>query len=117
MGVKLGCCPDSRCPNRRKTDARPDGREEIAMLKHYRIRESESKRNRCEARCNNGYVADAEAATHIAEIIKEGALEILHGRAGQGDECARELFYKLYEAVGVSVYDENEHIDLHARAQ
>ena len=61
-----------------------------------------------------GLVADAEAATQIAEIIKEGALEILHGRAGQGDECARELFYKLYEAVGASVYDENEHIDLRA---
>jgi hypothetical protein len=64
-----------------------------------------------------GLVADAEAATQMAEIIKEAALQILHGRAEQGDEHARELFYKLYEAVGPSVYDENEHIDLRARAQ
>ena len=53
----------------------------------------------------------------MAEIVKEAALQILHGRAGQGDEHARELFYKLYEAVGASVHDDNEHIDLRARAQ
>ena len=62
-------------------------------------------------------VADAEAATQMAEIVKEAALQILRGRAGQGDEHARELFDKLHEAVGASVYDENEHIDLRARAQ
>jgi hypothetical protein len=62
-------------------------------------------------------VADAEAATQIAETIKEAALQILHARAGQGDEHARELFYKLYEAVGASVYEQNERIDLRARAQ
>jgi hypothetical protein len=60
------------------------------------------------ARVAAGLVADAEAATQIAKIIKEGALQILHDRAGQGDESARELFYKLYEALGASVYDENE---------
>jgi hypothetical protein len=69
------------------------------------------------ARVAAGLVADAEAATQIAKIIKEGALQILHDRAGQDDECARELFYKFYEAVGAGVYDENEHIDLRARAQ
>jgi hypothetical protein len=62
-------------------------------------------------------VADAEAATQMAEIVKGAALQILRGRAGQGDEHARELFDKLHEAVGASVYDENEHIDLRARAQ
>ena len=62
-------------------------------------------------------VADAEAATQMAEIVKGAALQILRGRAGQGDEHARELFDKLHEAVGASVYDENEHIDLPARAQ
>ena len=62
-------------------------------------------------------VADAEAATQIAETVKEAALQILHRRAEEGDEHARELFYKLYEAVGASVYDDNEHIDLRARVQ
>jgi len=61
-------------------------------------------------------VADAEAATQMAEIIKEAALQILHDRAGQGDEHACELFYKLHEAVGASVYKENERIDLRAQA-
>ena len=64
-----------------------------------------------------GLVADAEAATQMAEIIKEAALQILHRRAEEGDEHARELFDKLYEAVGASVYDDNEHIDLRARVQ
>ena len=64
-----------------------------------------------------GLVADAEAATQMAEIVKEAALQILHRRAEEGDEHARELFYKLYEAVGASVYDDNEHIDLRARVQ
>jgi hypothetical protein len=49
-------------------------------------------------------VAEAEAATQIAEIIKNAALQILRRRAGQGDERARELFHKLYEAVGVGVH-------------
>ena len=64
-----------------------------------------------------GLVADAEAATQMAEIVKEAALQILHRRAEEGDEHARELFDKLYEAVGASVYDDNEHIDLRARVQ
>jgi hypothetical protein len=53
-------------------------------------------------------VADAEAATQIAEIIKNAALQILRRRAGQGDELARELFQKLYEAVGAHVYADDE---------
>ena len=61
-------------------------------------------------------VADAEAATQMAEIIKEAALQILYDRAGQGDEHACELFCKLHEAVGASVYKENERIDLRAQA-
>ena len=69
------------------------------------------------AQVTAGLVADAEAATQIAEIIKEGALQILRRRAEQGDKCSRKLFYKLYGAVGTSVHDENEHIDLRARAQ
>ena len=36
------------------------------------------------------------------------ALQILRRRGGQGDELASELFRKLYEAVGVRVYDADE---------
>jgi hypothetical protein len=50
-------------------------------------------------------VAEAEAATQIAEIIKNAALQILSRRAGQGDELARRLFQKFREAVGDRVYD------------
>jgi hypothetical protein len=63
-------------------------------------------------------VADVEAAAQIAEIIKEAGgltrwdtLEILHGRAGQGDERARELFHKLHKAmsfVGTSADDDDD---------
>jgi hypothetical protein len=62
-------------------------------------------------------VAEAEAATQIAEIIKNAALQILRRRAGQGDELARELFHKLYEAVGVGVHGDDEPVGLRAQVQ
>jgi hypothetical protein len=43
-------------------------------------------------------VTDAEAATQIAEIIRNAA-QILRHRAGEGDELARELFHKLYDVA------------------
>jgi hypothetical protein len=54
-------------------------------------------------------VADAEAATQIAEIIKQAALQILRCRAGQGDELARE---QLYKATGARAYDDEEIVGL-----
>jgi hypothetical protein len=62
-------------------------------------------------------VAKAEAATQIAEIIKNAALQILRRRAGQGDELARGLFHKFREAVGGRVYDHDEPVGVTAQVQ
>ena len=61
--------------------------------------------------------AEAEAATQMAEIIKNAALQVLRRRAGQGDELARELFPKLYESVGARVYDNDEQVGLRVQVQ